>query len=569
MEIIMEAENQIDVLVTGAGAAGLTLAIELARRGVTFRLIDKLPAPFPGSRGKGIQPRSQEIFEDIGMLDRLVAAGGLYPPQREYRADGSFADSLVSEPCVPTSAEPFLLPLLVPQFVTECLMRERLAELGHAPEFGCELFEFSQDEDSVKARLLTPRGEQTVRVRYLVGADGGRSFVRKVLDIGFSGKTLGVRALVADVTLRGLGHDAWHRFNEGDMEKQLSFCPLPGTPMFQIQGPIPLEGDIDMSVEGLQTIVDKRLGQNGIRIESVSWASAYSMNARLAERYRVGRVFLAGDAAHIHPPTGGQGLNTCVQDAYNLAWKLSAKIAGAPDYLLDSYEAERRPVAAAMLGLVTRLLDAAKHGDMRRGREVHQLDIGYPESPLSLEMPPREGILLAGDRAPDAILSGAAGQHRRLFSLLAGSHWTLLGCEPGETRVAPRPGLHVHRIGAGEGLVDSQHHFRASYGVKPGDWVLIRPDGYVGAVVDTAHLADLERHRGGLCLSGRHSGDGRRHSQSARTSSWQGPGCRCSSNWIRAGFGHPPMVLLACRRHRSRDRQYAALHELALLLCRI
>ncbi|UIJ45495.1 FAD-dependent oxidoreductase [Sphingomonas cannabina] len=496
----MEAAN-IDVLITGAGAAGLTLAIELARRGVRFRLIDKLPAPFPGSRGKGIQPRSQEIFEDLGILDRIVATGGLYPPLREYRGDGSFQDSLVAESFAPTPAEPFHLALLVPQFLTERVMRERLAELGHRPEFGCELVAFVQDDEGVTARLLMPSGEQTVRARYLVGTDGGRSFVRKSLELDFPGKTLGIRAMVADVVLTGLGRDAWHRFNEGDMETQISFCPLPGTPMFQIQAPIPLEGDADLTASGLQAMVDTRIGRSGIRIESVSWASAYTMNARLADRYRVGRVFLAGDAAHIHPPTGGQGLNTSVQDAYNLGWKIAATLAGASPAVLDSYEDERRPVAGAMLGLATRLLDAAKRGDMRRGREVHQLDIGYPDSPLSLEVPAREGMLLAGERAPDAPVAGAAGQDRRLFELFAGPHWTLLGYEPGGTGIAPREGLHIHRIGADEALVDRERHFQNAYGVATGDWVLVRPDGYVGAIVDAAHLAELERHLDAMGLA--------------------------------------------------------------------
>ncbi len=172
------------------------------------------------------------------------------------------------------------------------------------------------------------------------------------------------------------------------------------------------------------------------------------MNARLAARYRAGRVFLAGDAAHIHPPTGGQGLNTSVQDAYNLGWKLGAVLRGAPDALLDSYQEERRPVAAQMLGLATGLLEAAKQGSMRRGREVHQLDIGYPQSSLVLEKPARQGGVLAGDRAPDAPMRGAAGLPVRLFELFRGPHWTLLGY--GVERlgaVTPRRGLRIHAVG--------------------------------------------------------------------------------------------------------------------------
>ncbi|PDS45320.1 2-polyprenyl-6-methoxyphenol hydroxylase [Rhizobium anhuiense] len=497
----MTENSTVDVLISGAGAAGLTLAIELARRGVSFRLIEKLNDPFRGSRGKGIQPRTQEVFEDLGILDRIVALGGAYPRQREYRDDGSFSesDAVVGEE--PTPAEPYHLPLMVPQFLTEGVMRGRLLELGHRPEFASELIGFEQDEAGVTARLSGQSGEETVRVRWLVGADGGRSFVRHALDIGFPGKTLGVRAIVADVLLTGLDRDAWHRFGQGDMQRQIAICPLAGTDLFQIQAPVPLEGEVDLSAAGLSALVKERSGRDDIEVQSVSWASAFNMNARLADRYRLGRVFLVGDAAHTHPPTGGQGLNTSVQDAYNLGWKLAAVEAGAPDALLDSYEEERRPVAATMLGLATSLLDALKRGEMRRGREVHQLDIGYPESSCALEKPERHGGLLAGDRAPDAPMRGAAGQPVRLFELFKGAHWTLLGYEV-QVALPPRTGLHIHRIGRRGDLMDDGGHFRDAYAPTAGDWVLVRPDGYVGAIVASADVWALEAYLANVGLTG-------------------------------------------------------------------
>ena len=364
----MTQEFATDVLICGAGAAGLTLAVDLARRGVSFRLIEKLEQPFHGSRGKGIQPRTLEVFEDLGLVDRVAALGGPYPQQREYRSDGTFTDSDIVERREPTAGEPYTQPLMLPQFLTERAMRERLAELGHRPEFGCELTALEQDENGIIARLSGARGDEVIRVRYLVGADGGRSFVRHTLGVEFPGKTLGVRAVVADIELTGLERDRWHRFNEGSMEQQISLCPLAGTDLFQLQAPIPLEGDIDLSAAGLAAMVATRTGRDDILVRTVSWASAFNMNARLADRYRVGHVFLVGDAAHTHPPTGGQGLNTSVQDAYNLGWKLSAVLGGAPLSLLDSYEEERRPIAASMLGLSTKLLDAHKRGEMLRGR---------------------------------------------------------------------------------------------------------------------------------------------------------------------------------------------------------
>lgn len=480
-----------DVLICGAGAAGLTLAIDLARRGVSFRLIEKMEQPFHGSRGKGIQPRTQEIFADLGILDKVVAAGGLYPKLRNYQDDGSFTDAEFGEHQEPTAQEPYHLALMVPQFLTERVLRERLAELGHQAEFGCELIGFEQDASGVTARVVDGKGEESLRARWLVGADGGRSFVRHALGVGFPGKTLGVRAIVADVTVPGLSRDVWHRFGEKDMQRQIMLCPLAGTDLFQVQGPIPLEGDVDLSAEGLTALIAARSGRADIVATSVSWASAYQMNARLADSYRVGRTFLIGDAAHIHPPTGGQGLNTSVQDAYNLGWKLGAVLAGAADSLLDTYEEERRPVAQAMLGLATKLLDEAKQSVLRRGRDVHQLDIGYPGSSLAVEKSKRPVGLMAGSRAPDVPVLGAAGQASHLFELFKGPHWSLLAYED-DGAIPPRRGLHIYRVGPTGDIVDAGGHVQAAYGLIAGDRVLVRPDGYVAAIFDKEDKASLD-----------------------------------------------------------------------------
>ena len=490
-----------DVLVCGAGAAGLTLAVDLARRGVAFTLIEQADHPFGGSRGKGIQPRTQEVFEDLGLLDRVAAAGGPYPLQRQYRADRTHVDSVMMERGEPIPAEPYTTTLMVAQFRTEAVLRARLAELGHAPVFGCRLAGFDQVADGIAARIADARGERELRARYLVGTDGGRSFIRHALGINFKGETLGTRALVADVHLDGLDRTAWHRFQLGAAATQVMVCPLAGTDLFQIQAPVPLEGDVDLSAAGLTRLLAERTGRGGIVAHDVSWASVYTMNARLAERYRMGRVFLAGDAAHVHPPTGGQGLNTSVQDAYNLGWKLGAVLDGAPDTLLDTYEEERRPIAAGMLGLATKLLDQQKQGSMVRGREVHQLDLGYHESSLSLRHGSEAARVRPGDRAPDAPCRGRGGQPTRLFTLYAGPHWTLLGYEVDEAAMpAPRNGLHVHRIGRDGDILDDERHFAAGYGLPGGWWVLVRPDGYVAALGAAEQLSVLENYlaRAGL-----------------------------------------------------------------------
>ena len=488
----MKDHNSIDVVICGAGAAGLTLAIDLARRGVSFRLIDRLDSPFAGSRGKGIQPRTQEVFEDLGIVDRLFSVGGLYPPVWTY-GDGDVGEKQDIAADLPTPEEPYRAALMVPQSRTEAVMRDRLAELGHHPHYGCTLDRFDQDADGVTVQTVGSEGE-TLRCRYLVGADGGHSAVRSLLGVGFPGKTLGVRAIVADIELDGLESSVWHRFNHGDMARQIALCSLPHTGLFQLQAPLPLEGEADLSVEGLQRFIDDRVGGRDLVVRSVAWASAYGMNARLADRYRVGRVFLIGDAAHIHPPTGGQGLNTSIQDAYNLGWKLGAVLAGAPDALLDSYEPERRPIAAGVLDLSTGLLEKAKRGDMTRGREVHQLDLGYTQSSLSLEAPERHAGLHAGDRMPDAALRGAGGQRLRLFDLLRGPQATLLVFGTPQDLPVASPGVHRHAIGPDGDVIDEEDYFRTRCGLRDGDMILVRPDGYVGAIVARGGHETLARY---------------------------------------------------------------------------
>ena len=485
------------VLISGAGAAGLTLGIDLARRGVPFLLVDKASGPFVGSRGKGIMPRSQEVFEDLGVIDRIVAAGGEYPMQRYYLDQGP-VDRPTVELSGATSAEPYMIPLLVPQFLTEGVLRDRLAELGHTVHYRHEVSGFEQDGGGVSARLATPDGEQVVRAAYLVGADGGSSFVRKALGIGFEGRTLGVRAIVADVYAQGVTTEVWHRWAE-DTPSQVSMCPLYGTEMFQLQAPVPFDVEFDLSAAGLTAFLRERSGRDDVTITAVSWASVFSMNARIADTYRKGRVFLAGDAAHVHPPTGGQGLNTSLQDAYNLGWKLALVLAGADETLLATYEEERRPVAEEVLGLSTRLLRADRKR-MVRGREGAQLDLGYPESSLAVADPDRHEGVLAGDRAPDAPVVGAGGLPTRLFSLFQGPHWTLLGYEtdPAWTP-AVRTGLHIHRIGGDRGdLRDPDGLVRDTYELAPGEWVLVRPDGYVAGVTDRPTAIDAYLERVGL-----------------------------------------------------------------------
>ncbi|MGO1053466.1 FAD-dependent monooxygenase [Crossiella sp. CA198] len=448
------------VLIVGAGPTGLTLAVDLARRGLPFRLVEARTEPFPGSRGKGIQPRTQEVFEDLGVLDALFAHGGPYPVIRAYRGREVLGDQRIDEPREPTEQVPYPNILMSPQWRTEQLLRDRLAELGGRVEFGTPLTGFTQDAEGVTATV----GGHSMRAAYLVGADGGRSFVRKSLGVDFLGETLETqRMLVGDIRLTGLDREFWHAW-PGE-SGALALCPLPGTDTFQIYAPTPGEGAELPTLAALQDLVSAASGREELRLTELVWLSLYRANVRMVDRFRLGRVFLAGDAAHVHSPAGGQGLNTGVQDAYNLGWKLAA----GSEELLASYERERLPVAAAVLGLSSRLVQRDATEGMRRGKETHQLDISYRGGPLAPTGVETATGLAPGDRAPDARLVDGG----RLFELFRGPHQTRLifgGSRPG----ADSPGE--------RSVVITEDSVRAIYGVPVGSTVLVRPDGYLGAI---------------------------------------------------------------------------------------
>ncbi len=477
-----------DVLICGAGGAGLVLAIDLARRGVDFRLIDRLETPFAGSRGKGLQPRSLEVFEDLGVLPRILERALPYPPLRTYMGD-AVVDRPMSEWVEPGPAEPYPNTRLLPQNLTEQALRERLADFGRTPEYGVALTDFSQDDDGVVAELATRTGPEQVRARYLVGADGGRSFVRQALGLGFPGQTLPGRGVVADLKVDGLDRDAWHIWPRG-LGQMIGLCPLAGTDLFQL---IALLSDEDAPEPGPGDLADwirSASGREDLVVHPPVWVSAFRANARLAERYRVGPVLLAGDAAHVHPPTGGQGLNTSLQDAYNLGWKLAAVLKAAPDSLLDTYEAERRPIAASVLDLSTGILTRKGGELMKRGRETKGLDLAYADGSLAREARSAPGAVKPGERAPDALCRDREGSAVRLFDLFAGPHWTLLGYG-----AAPPEGLPAavvsYAIGVGGDLAETDDTVRRAYDLQPGTWVLIRPDGYIGLMAEAGDKADL------------------------------------------------------------------------------
>ncbi|WP_040779931.1 FAD-dependent monooxygenase [Nocardia pneumoniae] len=468
------------VLVVGAGPTGLTLALDLARRNIPVRIIDKAATFFAGSRGDGIQPRTLEVFDDLEVLDAVLAAGMPTPVMRVH-LDGTFvAERRMSEPVEPTPAVPYPNLWVLGQSRTEAILRDRLAEFGVQVELGTALVDFPQDDDGVTATVEHNGARESVRAAYLVGADGGKSTVRKTLGIPFEGSTdESIRMLLGDVRADALDHEFGYWFAAAAQPMEgIALSPLPGGRQFQFAAP--LADDAQPSLELLQEYVDRYCGRDDVTLTDLTWVTVWRPNVRLAQRFREGRIFLAGDAAHAHPPTGGQGMNTGIQDAYNLGWKLAAALAG-DDTLLDSYAAERRMVAARVLGLSSELLDKLVDGAedaMERGPETQQLDISYRD-------PAVRAALAVGDRAPDAPLKDDAGRPVRLFDLFRGPHATLLSfgapveAEPGV------PAYAVVRLGtviAGPHVVDVDGHAHAAYAATEGTRILVRPDGYVGAI---------------------------------------------------------------------------------------
>ncbi|MEV5956904.1 FAD-dependent monooxygenase [Streptomyces sp. NPDC051987] len=447
-----DALDAMDVLVVGAGPAGLALGIDLARHGVDALVVEAGERLSPGSRGKGIQPRTQEVYADLGVLDAMRAAGGPYPPRQFWKNGEPVESSPMFDAVAADEGTPYTEPLMVAQWRTLEVLYARLRELGGRVGFGRAVTGLDQDERGVTVRFADGT---TARARYVVAADGGRSTVRRAVGVGMTGESVDPGAfLVADLRVRGLDRDHWHTFLDDDGHG-VALCPLAGTDDFQLGARLPEGTEVDLSLAGLRRLVAAYSRLDAADVTEVRWASDFRPRAALADRFRVGRVFLAGDAAHVHSPAGGQGLNTSVQDAYNLGWKLAAVLAGrAPETLLDTYEEERRPNAAAMLGLST----SVHRGEVRRGEATIQLGIGYWESSLTEETRAEPGPVRAGDRAPD----GRNADGVRMFDAFGGPHWTLLAPAP----VAGLGGLPAP----------------GSYG--PGVF-LVRPDGYVGWAGET------------------------------------------------------------------------------------
>jgi 2-polyprenyl-6-methoxyphenol hydroxylase-like FAD-dependent oxidoreductase len=488
------------VLVVGAGPTGLTLACELARRDVPVRIVDRAPEPFPGSRGKSLQPRTLEIFDDLGVVDETLTWGIPGIRFRSHKAGQPPEDSDPQGSQVVTPAVPYPKGVIIPQWRTERILRSRLASFGVEVEQSAELVSFEQTTGGVEVTLA---GAEPFSVDYLVGCDGGHSLVRKALGVGFAGETAETGAMIiGDVEVTGLPDDRWHMwFGERGF---MSLCPFAGVSSWQLQAVVdPLPAP---SLEAFRRIFADVAGLPGVTLDNPTWVSTYRVNERIVDTTRVGRVFLAGDAAHVHSPAGGLGMNTGIQDAYNLGWKLAAVLRGEADEdLLDTYQEERLPIAEWTLstsnkrlaGMVTGFT-SGKNGFLTQGGpEVRQLGLGYRWSGLSSELVDRdrEGLLRAGDRAPDAPCVSASGEPVRLFDLFRGPHYTLLGFGSG-CAAAVRGVASAHLIAPDGDVVDASGYAVEAYGITEDTLVLVRPDGYVAVIASPADVAAVRDHPG-------------------------------------------------------------------------
>ena len=542
-------EVVLPVLVVGAGPTGLVVANELARHGIRPRIIDRGPVPATTSRALVVQPRTLEIFDDMGVIDQAIAAGdpatGLTITFAEKTVEMDFVGQLTG----PQNYTAYPEPRTLSQHDTERVLTERLSSHGVEIERGLALTDLTQDSDMVTVSLRGEDGStETVQCRWVIGCDGAHSAVRKATGIPFSGSTYRDEFMMADAELDWkLPHGGLYGFPSP--AGIFAAFSMPGENRYRIFGNFPPgpEGHgaeySEPTHEEFQAMVDERVPFPATVVKEY-WVTRYRVHSRTVPHYRDRRVFLVGDAAHVHSPAGAQGMNTGIQDAYNLAWKLAFVARGiADESLLDSYEAERHPVGVRLLKTTDRLFSVFGGQNplarLARGRVapviasrvltrtwvrrrfiglLAQLRIAYPDSPLNAEDGSRWREAPApGDRARDADLI-IDGRDAHLYEVFRGTHHTVLlftglddDARPAVElcRIADRleqeyPGLVRARVISAErysdhpvALGDPTRSAHRQYGITSASAFVVRPDkhvGYRGNPVDVDRLsADLDR----------------------------------------------------------------------------
>jgi 2-polyprenyl-6-methoxyphenol hydroxylase-like FAD-dependent oxidoreductase len=465
------------VIVVGSGPTGLLLAGDLAAAGVPVTLIEKRPHGISNlSRAFGVHARTLEQFDARGLADRLLATGSTLTHLRLFRR-------LTLDLSTLPSRFPFLL--ITPQYEVERLLEARARELGVEFHFDTEAVALRQDADGVDLDTRGPDGTVvTRRAAYVVGADGHRSAVRRAVGLPFPGVSVIRSMFLADVRLAERPEGVLTVNGEGDSFAMIvSF----GDGWYRVMGwnrrhEVPDDTPLDLAE--VKAVARRALGTD-YGMHDARWLSRFHSDERQAPEYRVGRVFLAGDAAHVHSPAGGQGMNTGLQDAANLGWKLAAAVHGrAPEGLLDTYQAERHPVGRAVLRssgglvrlaraqnpalravrtLVTAVLHASRPARTKVLAQIAGIGHAYPA--------PRGAHRLTGTRVPDVALAGG-----RLHEALRGGRFVLITPEPYDGGGAPAERLAVERW--------------ASAGRRT--TVLVRPDGYVAWAADSAGPGETE-----------------------------------------------------------------------------
>src|SRR5919202_3277399 len=354
------SKSETDVLVVGAGPTGLVMAAQLAAQGIGCRIIDKTPIRSERSRALVVQARSLELLQKMSIADELVSRGRQTLKLTPFVDGRRVVDVEFGDIGVDDTPYPFLL--FVSQAETERVLEEYLVSLGVTVERPVELLTFSQDSEGVSARLRHRDGrEETVETRYLVGADGAHSVVRKTAGLAFEGEPYPQDFVLADVELDWEGEDDRLYFFLS-RKGLLAVFPLAGPSTYRLiatraEDAPPDAGD--PTLEEFQQLATE-LSALPMKLHDPGWLARFRLHHRGVDSYRKGRAFVAGDAAHIHSPAGGQGMNTGIQDAYNLAWKLALAIEGrVADEFLDSYHEERHPIGQRLLRTTDRMFSVA------------------------------------------------------------------------------------------------------------------------------------------------------------------------------------------------------------------
>ena len=444
-----ESPGGVDVLVVGAGPIGLALACHLRRLGLSVRVVEKRDGPSLHSKAIGLQYRVSEILARLGVIDRFISQSGT-PTSVNIYADGQRLVRLQFVAPKGVSGKGAFVPcaLVIPQSRTELLLAEYLRELGGAVEWETEFVGYQQDASGVSAEIRTREGAiETVRSQWLVSCEGAHSLVRKQAGLTFRGKTYPLAFFMADVHLEGtLTHGENHVWMHPGGSLAALPLPTPGTWRLFVEVTRQDSTQETIQLEDIRRFMAERApDMDAAIVGEALWLSPFRINCRMVDRMRDGRVFLAGDAAHVNSPTGGQGITTGMQDACNLAWKLARVSGGAPVTLLDTYDEERLPHVAEVLRETDRTttLLFAPNPILRMVRNLvvlpilrnawvqrkmfgkfSQLHVHYQASSLSVGSQPRwpwsRAKLRAGDRAPDVLFKTSSGE-RTLFEQMASS----------------------------------------------------------------------------------------------------------------------------------------------------